>query len=69
MLLKNRFFLKPNGINVGLDYMWSNGISLGLVYLVTSNMDDVVDEWEDKGYTVDEKGFSGDIKLSLGYRF
>ncbi len=58
-----------HGINLGADYMWNNGVSLGLVYRATSNEDDVIDEWRDKGYTVEKKGWSGDIGLSLGYRF
>jgi len=58
-----------HGINIGADYIWENGISLGLVYRATSNEDDIVDEWRNKGYVVEEKGWSGDIGLSLGYRF
>lgn len=58
-----------HGINIGADYMWNNGVSLGLAYMATSNKDDVLDEWHRKGYDIDEKGLKGDVKLSLGYRF
>ncbi len=58
-----------HGVNIGLDYLWSNGISLGLMYMATSNKDDVIDDWENKGYDIEEQGLTGDVKLTLGYRF
>jgi len=56
-----------HGINIGVDYIWGNGISLGLVYPVTSNADDAVDELRKKGYDVEKRSI--DVLLSLGYRF
>jgi len=55
------------GLNLGVDYMWDNGLSLGLVYFATTNLDAKIDEAEAEGYSI--KNNSGKVKLSLGYRF
>jgi len=56
------------GLNAGLDYMWDNGFSLGAVYHVTSNADDVKNDIIVDGYKID-KDYTSNISLSLGYRF
>ena len=55
------------GLNLGVDYMWDNGFFLGLVYFVTTNLDEKIDEAESEGYSMEDD--SGKVKLSLGYRF
>jgi len=57
-----------HGINIGIDYIWNNGISLGLTYMVTSTKDKYFDDWErDHGAKVNDN--TNDISVSLGYRF
>lgn len=56
-----------HGLNVGVDYVWENGLSLGLVYYAYSNMDDKMDEAENQGYTIDRSDLK--VGVSLGYRF
>jgi len=57
-----------HGVNTGVDYIWDNGFSLGLVYHIISNADKKINEAENEGYYVKEK-YGGKVKLSLGYRF
>lgn len=57
-----------HGINTGIDFIWDNGFSLGLVYHLISNVDDKIDEAISEGYALDED-YTGKVKLSLGYRF
>ena len=58
------------GINIGAEYVWKSGWSAGLMYIVTSDMDDKIEELKAQGYII-EKPFLSDmkIKLTFGYRF
>jgi hypothetical protein len=57
-----------HGINTGINYIWDNGFSLGLVYRVTSNVDEKKEEAIREGYVMSED-YTGKVKLSFGYRF
>jgi opacity protein-like surface antigen len=59
-----------HGLNIGVDYDFGekDGWNAGLAYNLTSNYDDLVDEYKAKGYETDDISSDG-VKLSLGYRF
>jgi hypothetical protein len=58
------------GANVGFDYDFGDkdGWMAGLLYNVTTNFDDVIDEYEKKGYNLEKVAKPG-LKLALAYRY
>jgi len=52
-----------SGLNVGADYIWDNGLSLGLTTALTSKYinDDDIDKLDDD--------YTPDVFISIGYRF
>jgi hypothetical protein len=57
-----------HGFNLGMDYVWDNGMVLGLMYHVASNESDKTREMRSEGYTI-ENDTTARVNLSLGYRF
>jgi hypothetical protein len=59
------------GINIGAEYLWgkNNSWSAGLMYIVTSNIEDRTKELQTQGYQVTSGDKVGDIRLSVGCRF
>jgi len=62
-----------SGLNVGADYIWDNGLSLGLTAALTSKLinDDGIDIGIDIGKDIDKSDddYTQNVFISIGYRF